>query len=150
MRLELEWRERRVADLTRRYLKFVVDGESLSGERYRAWAVSVLGWGTSEAEERAARRLLLEEPPDVGERVSLYVCALCGDIGCGATTVFVEPQDDEIVWREAAWSTPALETESVDRNSDRLAYRQWPDELRFDATEYRRLIEGRPRAAAQS
>ena len=140
MRLELEWRERQVRDRSRRYLEFIVDGEPLSGERYRAWDISVLGWGRPEEEERAARRLLLEEPPDMDGRVCLYVAACCGK-ECGATTVFVEQHGAEIVWRDAAFNC------GYDQYHDRDAYRQWPDEPRFDAAEYRRVIEGRPRTA---
>jgi hypothetical protein len=74
MRLELEWRDLQFsADLTCRFLDFVVDGESLGGERYRAWGASVLGHGLADWEETSARRLLLEEPPEVDDRVALYV-----------------------------------------------------------------------------
>lgn len=146
MQLELEWREVPWGSFGPfKYLDFVVDGESLGNDRYRAWGVSVLGNGVSDWEETQARRLLLDEPPEADDRVSLYVDPLEGAMDGGAVTVIIEQQGDEIVWREAAWS-------SIDSDAEpplyighrRDAYRQWP-ELRFNAAEYRHLIEGRQR-----
>jgi hypothetical protein len=30
----------------------------------------------------------------------MYVCAECGDLGCGAVTAAVEVGDDKVVWRD--------------------------------------------------
>jgi|SRR5262245_21367361 len=75
--------------------------------------VSVLGWGLPEAEETAARRLLLQVPlePELDGRVALYGCEICSDIYCGATTVLIERQGDEFVWRDVALSSPDYEAE---------------------------------------
>jgi hypothetical protein len=128
-----------------RYLDFVVDGESLGNDYYRAYGVGVLGNGPADWEEANARRLLLDEPPEVDNRVALYVDPSEGDIEGGAVTVIIRQEGDEIVWREAAWSYfDANEGPSyVLHNCE--AYQQWPAELRFDAAEYRRVIEERPR-----
>src|SRR5262245_31417960 len=146
MQLELEWRTQQFsADGFCTYLDFVVDGESLGNDRYRAWGVSVLGNGLAEWEETNARRLLLDEPPEVDNRVALYVNPWEGDIGGGPVTAIVERQADEIVWRDAAWSGFDSDEPPSYIGHDRGAYRQWPPELRFDAAEYRRVIEERPR-----
>lgn len=45
----------------------------------------------------AVRRLLLREPGDFPDgRTSLYVCAECGDIACGAVSVRITKYDDVI------------------------------------------------------
>jgi len=145
--LGLEWREVQFsADDRCRFLDFTVDGESLRGERYRAWDASCLGWG--DEEEKAARRLLLEEPPEeslvASRRVLLYGSPMGLDIESGATTVVVEQHGDKILWRDAAFTTldtPGNETPDGFHH-DLDAYRQWPD-FRFDSREYRRVIEQR-------
>lgn len=38
-------------------------------------------------------------------RVPVFVCAACGDLGCGATTVAVEWTLDTVVWRDFGWET---------------------------------------------
>ncbi|TPW13656.1 MAG: hypothetical protein FD127_1891 [Acidimicrobiaceae bacterium] len=48
----------------------------------------------------AIDRLLGEAEPDApGGRVSVYVCAECADLGCGAITVLVERSDATVSWR---------------------------------------------------
>lgn len=52
------------------------------------------------ARRSAHRRLLLRDPPDVDARwTSLYVCPLCGDLGCGAVAVEVARSADTVEWR---------------------------------------------------
>lgn len=146
MQLELEWREVPWGSFGPfKYLDFVVDGESLGNDRYRAWGVSVLGNGVSDWEETQARRLLLDEPPEADDRVSLYVDPLEGAMDGGAVTVLIAHQGNEIVWRDAAWSQDDSNSELASGLWHNCgAYQQWPD-LRFKADEYRHLIEGRPR-----
>lgn len=49
----------------------------------------------------AVRRLLLQEPADLPDgRVSLYVCAECSDVGCGAVSVRITRHDDVITWSD--------------------------------------------------
>ena len=105
--------------------------------------ISCLGWFVPEEDERAAARLLGEEPPDAGDRVSLYVCAECGDLECGAITAVIEQQGSAVVW-----AAPALTTRDHEPGAwhhDEQACADWP-ELRFDAREYRSAITSRPRA----
>jgi hypothetical protein len=49
----------------------------------------------------AIQRLLGEAAPDAPDgRVSVYVCAECADLGCGAITVLVERGDGTVAWRD--------------------------------------------------
>jgi hypothetical protein len=69
---ELRWHERRIAgsQTPRRFLDYVIDGESLY-ERHRFDLITSLGWPIAEEEERAAQRLLGTEPPDISDRVAI-------------------------------------------------------------------------------
>jgi hypothetical protein len=50
---------------------------------------------------RAANRLLLTEKADCpGNRRSLFICAECGDLGCGAITAVVKSDDGAIIWSD--------------------------------------------------
>ena len=47
--------------------------------------------------DRAIRRLLLADRGDASDnRVSLFICPECGDLGCGAITVRIERDDTGI------------------------------------------------------
>ncbi len=50
----------------------------------------------------AVAKLKANAAPDTG-RVILYACPLCGDLACGALTVFVERTPDAYVWRDFAY-----------------------------------------------
>ena len=48
--------------------------------------------------------LLRERPPELASgRVPLFVCPVCGDLGCGAITAAVEWTADTVVWRDLRW-----------------------------------------------
>jgi hypothetical protein len=164
-RFELRWsvlrRRRRVE---RAFLDYVIDGRSLWADRrvgeFRQ--VPLLGWLPSAADDEAAARLLLDAPPDLGDRTAIFVCGSCGDLDCGATSVVIERDGDEIVWRDPGATSRVWGREALGRPmwpdapdvpwSDRFAvevfrdeeFRSWPDEWRFDAQEYRRAIAQRP------
>jgi hypothetical protein len=87
----------------RHFLDFTIDGQSLWGKIGRSRdSVSVLCRDFVLSETiRAANRLLLFEPADCpDDRRSLFVCAECGDLGCGAVTASIVREDDEIVWKD--------------------------------------------------
>jgi hypothetical protein len=52
-------------------------------------------------------------PP--GDRVSLYVCPECGDVGCGAVTLKVEFAVEEVIWSDFGYENNF--EESIDRAS---------------------------------
>jgi hypothetical protein len=82
---------------------FVVDGRPLS-EAIRADVAGALGWGDPEWESGVAAKLLRRADPDLPpDRVALYVCPECGDLGCGAVTAAVVEEGQEVVWRDFRW-----------------------------------------------
>ena len=122
----------------RLFLDYIVDGESLY-DRHGHDLISCLGWFVPDEDERAAQRLALNGPPDVEDRVSIYVCPECGDVYCGAVTAIIEQEGDEIVWREIAHST-------FDWWADCWSHEPLLSfsELRFHASDYLRTITSRP------
>ncbi|RNI25330.1 hypothetical protein EFY87_01480 [Flexivirga caeni] len=82
------------------YLDFVVDGTSLR-ERMRVSEGFVTAfsreWRLRSASESADE--LLGQRPTEGlsaGRTALYICADCGDLGCGALTASLHVSDAEI------------------------------------------------------
>lgn len=94
----------------RRYLEFLVDSSSLRAElaaearefnlALELVSVLVLDWPIGFPEEDYDRLIDRLPPPLPYDRVPLYICAECGDLGCGAVTVRIEHLDDQVVWRE--------------------------------------------------
>jgi hypothetical protein len=87
----------------RRFLDLVVDRVSLwecLGKPHDL--VSVLCADFVESETlNAAERLLLKSEADLpNNRRSLFVCAECGELGCGAITVSVKRAVDSVVWSD--------------------------------------------------
>lgn len=140
---ELRWHERRIAgsQTPRRFLDYVIDGESLY-ERHRFDLITSLGWPIADEEERAAQRLLGTEPSDISDRVAIYVCPESGDLLCGAMTAIIDRDGADVVWREPAWSTFDYLTDDWEHTTLRLD--GWPA-LRFNATEYFNAISSRPK-----
>jgi hypothetical protein len=109
-RLELRWREhpKHASKSTGRrdYLDFVVDGEPIDELLNAHDRVAILGgwFPNSLFEAIYFRGLLLEHPAylETG-RYELYVCPLCGDVGCGSITAEIEAIDDQVVWRDFAY-----------------------------------------------
>src|SRR5215216_2128667 len=80
------WRSGDVSVTERWSWDFVVDGRSLNAHISDDVA-GVLGWGDAAWEEGVVEKLLGRAPPDLPpDRVALYVCPECGDLGCGAVT----------------------------------------------------------------
>jgi hypothetical protein len=95
----------------RHFLDFVVDGVPLYPDfRRRGFdCITPLWLGDATARPfavNAARRLLGELEGDApGERVTVYSCAECGDLGCGAVTVRITVENDTVAWRDWGWQT---------------------------------------------
>jgi hypothetical protein len=60
--------------------------------------VTALGCWPPDSERKHIQQLL-----STSGRIPLYVCAECGDLGCGAITVLVERTPDGFVWRDLAF-----------------------------------------------
>lgn len=55
--------------------------------------------GFADQNEQSKARLLLSGPEKLsGDRVMLYLCPECGDIGCGAYSVRVQQSDEHFIW----------------------------------------------------
>ena len=83
----------------RRFLDFVIDGKSL----YPTFGdlITPFGWVTTDIAQKDIDRFLLKEPADFpNNRRSIYVCAECGDLGCGAVSAIIEENGDHIIWRD--------------------------------------------------
>jgi hypothetical protein len=101
-KLELGWSQRAGGGgaTARRYLDFIVDGQSLF-EIISSELIGRLGWGRSETDKESVNILLLKKQPDLPNgRCLLYVCPECGDIGCGAITIKIEKTAEHFVWKE--------------------------------------------------
>jgi hypothetical protein len=86
----------------RDYYDFVVDGFPLS--RLVQDQTSCLWLPPNKWTVEAARRLLLEIPSDFpNNRRALYICAECGDLGCGAVSVVIENDETTFTWRDFAY-----------------------------------------------
>lgn len=165
MKLKLAWRERQfdtvevprlflgsrrppkvvASQSHRKFLDFEVDGASLY-DRIDDDYISRLGWFSVEEDERAARTLMMLEPPDIGGRTALYVCAECGDLDCGAITAVLAHEADLVIWRDFAHSWPDWGDGGVWRN-DEEPFQSWPA-MQFKSDAYRAAIENRPSPVA--
>ena len=87
----------------RRFLDLVVNEVSLWERLGKPHdMVSVLCTDFVESETlKAVGRLLLKSEADLpNDRRSLFVCAECGDLGCGAITISVKRAGDNVVWSD--------------------------------------------------
>jgi hypothetical protein len=54
---------------------------------------------SADGTKKGVKRLLLREKADLpNERRSLFICAECGDLGCGAITLEVHNENGKISW----------------------------------------------------
>lgn len=153
MRFELQWcdREAGPARAVRRFLDYVVDGESIF-ERIGQDMISPIGWSATDQEDVAAARLLGEHVPDVDDRVAIFVCSECGDVECGFVSARIERRGDEVIWKDFAnsWHDHFPDGPEGDAGD---VWRHEPidlngqSELRFDAQEYRSAIVNGPRTS---
>ena len=83
----------------RHWRDFVIDGRALGKILDIPDVISGFGWTPADFEQAYARRLALRAPADIEpDRVALYVCPECANLGCGAVTVSVEETDRGFKW----------------------------------------------------
>ena len=103
---ELGWRIRSGGGgrTERRYLDFIVDGQSLHDRLEPRDHVTGLGCWVAAFERDYIQQLLARATPGfTARRAPVYVCGECGDLGCGAITAIVERTTNGIVWRDFAF-----------------------------------------------
>lgn len=100
----------------RHFLDFVIDGQSLWETLRKPDMVSVLCAQYAEKEPaNAISRLLLNQKADLPNgRRSLFICAECGDLGCGAITAVVEKQAESFTWNDFGYENTYEDKISLD------------------------------------
>ncbi len=120
-----------------RFLDFVVGGEPLYPVMQRGgFDVTTPLWFDAPIEvvSEDVERLLGNRPGDAPHgRVSIYVCAECGDLGCGAVTVRLVCDSESVQWRDWGYQNNYEE----DIYSDGLA--DLPD-ISFNRREYEAVL----------
>jgi hypothetical protein len=116
---------------------FVVDGLSLADaldvrtfDRVGCLDAMDIKWNG-----HAAKALLLEEPPDIApDRVMIFLCPECADLGCGAFTTRVTKADGQYVWSDFQY----------ENNYDPEMTQPWLNvgPFRFAANDYKSVLRG--------
>jgi hypothetical protein len=121
----------------RHFLDFVVNSQSLweaLGKSQDMVSILCTEFAADET-KRAVNRLLLREKADLpNERRSLFTCAECGDLGCGAITLEVHNENGKI-----SWSTFGSEN----KWESRVQFDEYTEigPFTFDSTEYERTLQ---------
>jgi hypothetical protein len=114
---------------------FVVDGLSLF-EAMNVRDADLVGCLDSEdtrLNTGAVNKLLVKELPDIPpDRVMIYICPECGDLGCGAFTVRVTNEENQFVWSGFQYEN------SYDPSMTRRWEKLGP--FHFVAEEYQRVL----------
>lgn len=118
----------------RRFLDFEADGSSLyDSVRERGFDCIGSIWLDPEA-AAGAQHLLGEAAADLSpDRVAVFVCPECGDLGCGAVTVRIQVGSDVVTWDDWAWQT------GDDPEPDRQGPEDMPT-LSFDRETYEQAL----------
>ena len=67
-------------------------------------------------------------------RNTLYVCAECADIGCGAVTLLIQREPGHIVWKDFGFENDYEEVVHTDKFQEIGPFT-------FDATQYNEVFE---------
>lgn len=86
----------------RQYLDYIISGQPLReylGIESKS-SVTPFGFFSNKLEQkRILKEFRLQQRTKlVGNRIELYICDCCGDIGCGAITVKILDKGDKIIW----------------------------------------------------
>ena len=105
--LQLKWTNQPDSEYSgRQYLDFIIGGQSLKDHLGMKNDSSVTHFGffpNKEEQKRALKEFRLQQKTQLSDnRIELYVCGNCGDIGCGAITAKIIDRGDRIVWAEFA------------------------------------------------
>jgi hypothetical protein len=140
-KLELIWRTRKGGGggTQRIYLDFVVNGQSLHDLLTTDDHIGCLGWLPQDIEQVVFEQLTTGRLSDLGnDRYAIYVCAECGDIGCGAITVQIEKTKDGFVWKNFGYENDYDESMQDLENYKKIG------EFHFKEAEYQHALTSRP------
>ena len=101
----------------RHFLDFVVDGQSLwelVGKLRDTVSILCQEYSRGETTKAVGRLLLTEEADHPNDRRSFFICAECGDLGCGAITALVERQGNAVTWKTFGYQNNYEETIWID------------------------------------
>jgi hypothetical protein len=101
----------------RTYFDFIVSGQSLRTilNADNQGLISPFGWGNNDYELEIIKEFRGQKIPQIpSKRLMIYVCADCGDIGCGAITADLEINDDKVIWKNFGYEDNSSE---IDFNS---------------------------------
>lgn len=119
----------------RHFLDFVVDGHSLwhaLGKQHDTVSILCAEFVPEET-SKSVRHLLLKEQADSSRgRCSIFVCAECGDLGCGAITALVERNAESVTWKVFGYEN----TYEQIRLDDYCAFGPFT----FNAQDYERIL----------
>jgi len=105
--LELRWTKHQSKEHSdRQYLDYIVSGQPLReylGIKNNS-RVTPFGFFQNIKEERKAlKEFRLQQKTQLsGNRIELYICECCGDIGCGSITAKIIDSGDKIIWTHFA------------------------------------------------
>jgi hypothetical protein len=119
----------------RHFLDFVVDGQSLwhtLGKRHDTVSVLCAEFIPDETSKSVGHLLLKERTYPSNGRCSLFVCAECGDLGCGAITVLVERTAGTFIWKAFGYENTYEQIRLDDYDSF--------GPYTFDAANYERIL----------
>ena len=105
--LQLSWTKHQSKDTSdQQYLDYIVSGQSLReylGIDNKS-SVTPFGFFPHKVElKRSFKEFRLQQKTYLpGDRIELYICECCGDIGCGAITAKIIDKGDKIIWTNFA------------------------------------------------
>jgi hypothetical protein len=108
--LELGWTKHQSKEHSdRQYLDYIVSGQPLREYLGIKNSSSVTPFGffqDMEQQKRALKEFRLQQKTQLsGNRIELYICECCGDIGCGSITAKIIASGDKILWTNFASQT---------------------------------------------
>ena len=120
----------------REFLDFVVDGISLWQLCKSESLDNISCVWLPDVYKPAVKRLLLQAPADFPDgRVSLYICAECGGIDCGAVSVRITQTEHIVIWSDFAYQNDYDEAMTYQLNSFVTI-----DPVSFSLNDYRNLL----------
>ncbi|OWA33494.1 oxidoreductase [Saccharibacillus sp. O16] len=84
-----------------KFADLIIDDRSLYQMLRKHDLVPSLGWGSDKLQRQMIDYFLLKEThPYLYHRYPILVCPWCGDEECGFISVFIEREEDLVIWRD--------------------------------------------------